>query len=79
MLKLGKPGGDRVRVERRHPAAASESIVQQVRELNSSVTDDGDVSAQGAGSGRGMPVGAGGRQAGRQSGGKGAPMPRAAS
>ena len=50
-------------------AAASESIVQQVRELNSSVTDDGDASAQGAGSGRGMSGGAGGRHTGQQSGG----------
>jgi methyl-accepting chemotaxis protein len=58
-------------------AAASESIVQQVRELNSSVTDDGDASAHGAGSARGMSGGAGGRQVGRQSAGKGVPILRA--
>jgi hypothetical protein len=64
-------------------AAASESIVQQVRELNASVTDDGDASdsTEAVAPARGMSGSSGGRCAHRHGagGGKGVPILRAAS
>jgi methyl-accepting chemotaxis protein len=61
-------------------AAASESIVQQVRELNASVTDDGSTSTQDVGPARGMSAPSAGRYAHRHDtgGGKGVPILRAA-
>ena len=61
-------------------AAASESIVQQVRDLNS-VTEEGEGSTGAAASTRGMASSGAGRYGGRQGGGsgKGVPILRAAS
>jgi len=61
-------------------AAASESIVQQVRELNACVTDEGDASGstEAVAPARGMAGPSGGRYATRQGAGKGMPIMRAA-